>query len=163
MNELVSVGGICFVAGTPESAESANLRTNTDGYGRERIGTDPASPEGYAVASGEEADGAARASGTGKRKYRPRGSRTRKEQQKEASRRYYLEHRNERLAKAKTWRLANMEKFRDTQRKYRETHKEEIARNSREYYQVNREKISRKAHLAYLRRKEHNETAQRTP
>ena len=48
MIELVSVGGICFVAGTPESA---NLRTYTDGNGRERIGTDPASPEGYAVAS----------------------------------------------------------------------------------------------------------------
>ena len=151
MNELVSVGGVCFVAGTPESAESANLRTYTDVNGLERIGTENAEAE--AMARDHRP----------KRKYRPRGERTRKEQQKEASRRYYLEHRNERLAKAKTWRLANMEKFRDTQRKYRETHKEDIARNSREYYQVNREKISRKAHLAYLRRKERNEALQRMP
>lgn len=146
MNDLVSVGGICFVAGTPESAESANS-----------IG--PMRPIGPIGETRKTKDGEHPA----KRKYRPRGERTRQEQQKEASRRYYLEHRNERLAKAKTWRLANMEKFRDTQRKYRKTHQEEIARNSREYYQVNREKISRKAHLAYLRRKERNETAQRTP
>lgn len=30
MNELVSVGGVCFVAGTPELAESANLSDKSD-------------------------------------------------------------------------------------------------------------------------------------
>ena len=149
MNELVSVGGVVFVAGTPEIAESANS-----------IG--PIRPIGP-IGKSAESQVPARPSGTGKRKYRPRGERTRKEQQKEAWQRYYREHKTERLAKAKAWRMANMEKFRDTQRKYRETHKEEIARNSREYYQVNREEISRKAHLAYLRRKERNEALQRTP
>jgi len=148
MNDLVSVGGICFVAGPPE-------KVNADPIG-------PIRPIGP-IGKNAESQVPARASGTGKRKYRKRGERTRQEQQKEASRRYYLEHRNERLAKAKTWRMANMEKFRDTQRKYRAAHQEEIARNSREYYQVNREEISRKAHLAYLRRKERNETLQREP
>lgn len=143
MNDLVSVGGICFVARTPENAESANS------IGPIR----PIGPIGKSAETGAET----REAGTGKRKYRPRGERTRKEQQKEAWQRYYREHKTERLAKAKAWRLANMEKLRDTQRKYRETHREEIVRNSREYYQANREKISRKAHLAYLRRKERNE------
>ena len=74
--------------------EIANLRTYTDGYGLERIGTDIAGT-----------DGAARASGTGKRKYRTRGERTRQEQWRDA---------------AKLYRLKHMDKVREYQRKYRE-------------------------------------------
>ena len=143
MTELVSVGGICFVAGMPENAESANS-----------IGP---------IGKNAESQVPEQTSGPGKRKYRPRGERTRKEQQREAWQRYYREHKTERLAKAKAWRQANLKKSREYQRKYRAAHQEEIARNSREYYLANREEISRKAHLAYLRRKERNETAQRTP
>ena len=145
MADLVSVGGICFVAGT----ETANS-----------IG--PIRPIGL-IGKNAESQVPARTSGTGRRKYRPRGERTRKEQRREAWQRYYLEHKTERLAKAKAWRLANLKKFSEYQRKYRATHREDIARNNRKYYQSNREEISRKAHLAYLRRKERNEALQRKP
>ena len=96
MNELVSVGGICFVAGTPEIAESANLRTYTDGNGRERIGTENAEVETAARDHREEG---------ANRKYRNRGERTRQEQWRDAAKRYRLEHRD---------------KVREYQRKYRE-------------------------------------------
>ena len=146
MNRLVSVGGLCFVAGTPENA--ANLSDRSD----RSDGSDIAGTEGAVLASG-----------TGKRKYRPRGERSRKEQRREAWRRYYREHKTEHLAKVKAWRLANLKKTSAYQRKYRAAHREEIARYNRDYYQANREELSRKAHLAYLRRKERNEALQRMP
>ena len=83
MTELVSVSGICFVAGTPESA---NPRTYTDGNGWERIGTENAEAE--AMARDHREEGA-------KQKYRKRGERTREEQHREASRRYRQEHRDQ--------------------------------------------------------------------
>ena len=107
MNELVSVGGICFVAGTPESAESANPRTYTDGYGLERIGTENAEAEAVAQSSDARRameDKDHREEGAS-RKYRKRGERTRQEQWRDAARRYRLEHRD---------------KVREYQRKYRE-------------------------------------------
>ena len=103
MNDLISVGGVCFVAVEPEKG-TANLDGRDGQDGLERIGTDPASPEGYAVASGEEADEAEQ-DHRPKRKYRPRGERTRQEQWRDAARRYRLEHRD---------------KVREYQRKYRE-------------------------------------------
>ena len=117
MNELVSVGGVVFVAGTPENAESANS------IGPMR----PIRPIGEMrkTKDGEHPP---------KRKYRKRGERTRQEQRREAWRRYYREHKTEHLAKVKAWRLANLKKLSEYQRKYREIHQKEIARYSREYY-----------------------------
>ena len=86
MRELVSVMGICFVAGTPENA---NLSDRSD------IAENPLSE---------------RMPANGRRKYRLRGERTRKEQQQEASRRYYWEH---------------LDKVREYQRKYRERKRQE--------------------------------------
>lgn len=87
MTELVSVGGVCFVAGTPEKARArtgtdlTDITDFTDGAGTELAGRED-----------RALDVPARVSGVGKRKYRPRGERTRKEQQRAASRRYRLEH-----------------------------------------------------------------------
>lgn len=83
MNDLVSVGGICFVAVEPE-AESPVL---------------------------SEAAG-------GKRKNRPRGERSRKEQQRAASRHYYREHRAEISMKQKLYRQEHKEEVREYYRKY---------------------------------------------
>ena len=139
MTELVSVGGICFVAVPPENANQSDK-------------SDIAESQVTVLPSV-----------TAKRKYRPRGERTRKEQQREASRRYYWSHRSEKLARGRAWRLANLEKFRARQRKYRILHRDEINKKQHEYYQSHRMEISRKAHLAYLRRKERNETLSRLP
>lgn len=92
MNDLVSVGGICFVAVEPE--KNANTRMNTDPHGPTRTDAEGKVPGGAAG---------------GKRKYRPRGERSRKEQQRAASRSYRLRH---------------PEQCREYQRLYRQRRKE---------------------------------------
>ena len=122
MNDLVSVGGICFVAVEPEKG-NANTRMNTDPHG-------PAQTEAESPVLSEAAGG--------KRKNRPRGERSRKEQQRAASRHYYREHK---------------EYYRAKQAAYRQEHREELREYHRKYYAENREYILNVHRYAYRKRR----------
>jgi mono/diheme cytochrome c family protein len=89
-------------------------------------GKGPAAPErekGKGDA-GAETEVAGKATG-GKRKNRPRGERTRKEQYRAAWAKWYTEHRAERIAKAKAQREADPEHYKEIQRKYRMKHRKQ--------------------------------------
>ena len=92
MTELVTVGGVCFVAVEPE-------KVNANPIGPIR----PIGPIGKSAETGAET----REAGNGKRKYRPRGERSRKEQQRAAARSYRLRH---------------LEYYRQYQKEYRMKH-----------------------------------------
>lgn len=104
MNDLVSVGGVCFVAVEPDAKGGADTQAHTDPHGPTRTDAEGKVP-------GDAAGG--------KRKYRPRGERSRKEQQRAASRHYYREYRVEILKK---------------QQRHRQEHKEEVREYYRKYY-----------------------------
>lgn len=78
MSDLVSVGGVCFVAVEPET-RNANNGANVTYEANE--------PERAQYAETRESQNAG-----GKRKYRARGERSRREQQRAASRNYRLRH-----------------------------------------------------------------------
>ncbi len=84
-----------------------------------------------------------------KKKYRPRGSRTRKEQQAAAARSYYRRHRLEILASRK----ARREQCLKNGRAYRAAHAEEVRQYQRSYYAAHRDKICEQRRTAYHRRK----------
>lgn len=89
-----------------------------------------------------------------KRKYRPRGSRTRKEQQRDAARKYYLRHKEEIILRTKARHQADPERYAAYQRKYNAEHRAEINAAYRAYYAKHRELIRARERAAYRRRKE---------
>ena len=95
MNRLVSVGGLCFVAGTPEN--TANLSDRSD----RSDGSDIAGSEGAVLASG-----------TGKRKYRA----AHREEIARYNREYYLSNREEISRKAHLAYLRRKERNEPLQR-----------------------------------------------
>ena len=119
MNDLISVGGVCFVA----VSSAANMSDQSDRSDKSDIAESPAPDE----------------SAEGKRKYRPRGERSRKEQQRAASRKYYWEHRAEIAEKQKRYR-ADKAHRREIQRRYRSGHRTEINAKARRYYRLRKER-----------------------
>lgn len=119
MNELVTVGGVCFVAVEPEKVNANNEANGAYGAnGPERA--QQAETRDERENAGTEVTGEA---ANGKRKYRARGERTRKEQRHAAWVKWYAKHKAERIAKSKEQRMSDPERYRAYQRKWREERK----------------------------------------
>jgi len=86
MSELVSVGGVCFVAVEPKTRTHTENTEKTEKT--ESAESEVETREVRTDAGTEVLDGTS----GGKRKYRAQGERTRKEQQRAASRNYRLRH-----------------------------------------------------------------------
>lgn len=66
---------------------------------------------------------------------------TYEEKQREKKKKYYQEHKKERIEYQKEWAKNNKQKVLKNNRNYKNIHKEELSKKNKEYYENNKEKI----------------------